>query len=163
VLDAVQFEDQGLPSVAIVTEPFVATCRAMAALRGYDEYPLIVVPHPVTSLDLEQVDALADSLTPDVAALLLEGPARLSEPTAATLEEVVADLAPGLRSDGADLTAHQPDVGTVVFELVIPDQACAECVMPSSMLLPIFAARVHSALGPHLDVRLDDPRDAAPA
>ncbi|MCP3938206.1 MAG: hypothetical protein GY708_22895 [Actinomycetia bacterium] len=160
MLDAVQFEDMGLPAAAIVTEPFVTTCRAMAALRGYEEYPMIVVPHPVTSLTLEQVHALADSVTPEIASLLMDGTASGSGSLAATLEEVVEALAPGLRSDGADLTAHQPDDRTVVFELFIPDQACAECVMPSSMLLPMFAARVHAALGPHLDVRLDDPRDS---
>jgi len=153
----------GLPAAAIITEPFVATCRAMAALHGYDAYPLIVVPHPVTSLTLDQVHELADAITPRIAALLTEGPARADGDSADTLEGVVETLARGLRSDGADLRAHQPDDRTVVFELIIPDQACAECVMPSSMLLPIFTEHVYAALGSHLHVRLDDPRDASNA
>ena len=161
MLDAVFFEDMGVPAAAIVTESFVATCRAMAALRGYDDYPLIVVPHPVTSLTLDQVHELADSVTPRIASLLTEGPTATHEASADTLDDVVEALAPGLRSDGADLTAHQPDDQTVVFELSIPNRACAECVMPSSILLPIFAERVHATLGAHLDVQLDDPRDSA--
>jgi hypothetical protein len=163
LLDAVQFEDLGLPAAAIITEPFEATCRAMAALHGFDEYPLIIVPHPVTSLTLDEVHELADSITPLVESLLTTGGTRSTRHGEETLADVVEALAPGLRSDGADLTAHQRDDHTVVFQLSIPDQACAECVMPSSMLLPIFTERVRGALGSHLEVHLDDPRDSANA
>jgi len=69
--------------------------------------------------------------------------------------------APSLRSDGDDLTARQPGVGIVVVERSIRDQAGAECVLPSSMLLSMIVARVHSALGPQPDVRLADHRDSA--
>jgi hypothetical protein len=161
LLDAVQFEDLGLPAAAIITEPFEATCRAMAALHGFDDYPFIIVPHPVTSLTLDEVHQLADSVTPMVESLLTAEATPNARHVDETLAEVVEGLAQGLRSDGADLTAHQPDDHTVVFELYIPDEACAECVMPSSVLLPMFTARVHATLGPHLDVRLDDPRDPA--
>ncbi len=146
---------------AIITEPFEATCRAMAALHGFDDYPFIIVPHPVASLTIDEVHQLADSVTASVVALLTTDAARGSGRAEETLADVVEGLAQGLRSDGADLTAHQPDDRTVVFELHIPDQACAECVMPAPTLLSVFTARVHASLGSHLGVRLDDPRDAA--
>ncbi len=148
-----------MPAAAIITEPFEATCRAMAALHGFDDYPFIIVPHPVTSLTLDEVHQLADSVTPMVESLLTTGAVPTERQVDETLADVVEGLAQGLRADGADLAAHQPDDHSVVFELYIPDQACAECVMPSSVLLPMFATRVHTALGTHLDVRLDDPRD----
>ena len=57
----------------------------------------------------------------------------------------------------ADLTAEQTG-SKIVFRLHIPDEACAECVMPSSMLVPMFQHRVDAEPGPGLTVELEDPR-----
>ena len=162
MLDAVQFEDRGLPAAAIITEPFKATCHAMAVLNGFDDYPLVTVPHPVTSLSLKQVHDLADSITDAVERLLIVGNVdEVATVPVATLATVVEELAIGLRSDGADLTVSKTDDHSVVFELHIPDQACADCIMPARVLLPIFTSRIHAALGDHLSVTLVDPRDDA--
>jgi hypothetical protein len=75
VLDAVDFESRGLPAAAVITEPFVGACKAMARLRGFEDYPLVVAPHPVTSLDLAGAEALAYALTDAIEA-------RLTHPTA---------------------------------------------------------------------------------
>ena len=75
-----------------------------------------------------------------------------------SLEEVVEELALGLRADGADLAATQSGQ-RIVFELSIPDQACAECVMPAPVLTDMFQRRVDAAFGPGLTVEIDDPRE----
>ena len=171
MLDAVRFEELGLPAAAILTEPFTATGKVMAELQGFAGYPFATVPHPVASLTHEQVTALADAVTATVESLLLSGGAD-TPPTAAggsgtaaaggvarpSLEDVVEGLAEGLRADRADLTAEQSG-SKIIFRLHIPDEACAECVMPSSMLVPVLQRRVDAELGPGLVVVLDDPRD----
>ena len=160
MLDAVRFEELGLPAAAIVTEPFTATGKVMAELQGFADYPFATVPHPVASLSIDEVNAVADAVTPEVERLLLSGMTDAPVAAAAgltSLEEVVESLAAALRADRADLTAER--VGsTITFRLHISDEACAECVMPSSMLVPMFQRRIDTELGPGLTVELRDPR-----
>ena len=166
MLDAVRFEELGLPAAAILTEPFRTTGLVMAELQGFTGYPFATVPHPVASLSAEQVTAVADAVTPAVERLLVGGvtdasPADHADSAAvasAGLDDVVEALAEGLRADRADLTAARSG-SRITFRLHIPDEACAECVMPSSMLVPILQRRVDAELGPGLVVVLDDPRD----
>lgn len=163
MLDAVRFEELGLPAAAILTEPFEPTGRVMAELQGFSDYPFATVPHPVASLSDEQVTAVADAVTPAVERLLLSGSAHPRPAAAAAdqgrsrLEDVVEALAESLRADRADLTAERSG-SIITFRLHIPDEACAECVMPSSMLIPILQRRVDAELGPGLTVELHDPR-----
>ena len=170
MLDAVRFEELGLPAAAIVTEPFTTTGKVMAELQGFVDYPFATVPHPVASLSEEQVTALADAVTPAVESLLVRGLVDSAPPDAAgpgtaagtdsglvSLEDVVETLAEALRADRADLTAQRSG-RKIIFRLHIPDEACAECVMPSSMLVPMFQHRVDQELGPGLTVELEDPR-----
>ena len=179
MLDAVRFEELGLPAAAILTEPFRATGQVMAELQGFAGYPFATIPHPVASLSAKQVETVADAVTPAVERLLLSGPADAPpavavEPVAAAngpagsdagaadasrrLEDVVETLAEALRADRADLTAERSG-SRITFRLHIPDEACAECVMPSSMLVPMLQRRIDQELGPGLVVVLDDPRD----
>ena len=160
MLDAVRFEELGLPAAAIVTEPFRATGKVMAELQGFADYQFATVPHPVASLSIDQVNALADAVTPEVERLLLRAAADAPVAAAAglsSLGEVVESLAEALRADRADLTAEQTG-STITFRLHIPDEACAECVMPESMLVPMFQHRIDAELGPGLTVELEDPR-----
>ena len=166
MLDAVRFEELGIPSAAIITAPFRATCVAMAELQGFADYPMAIVPHPITSLTPEQVIERADWATRYVEALLVEGLAWPDEDVGAAVKthsllDVIEELAAGLRSDGADLFVEQTGDHSAVFRLYIPDQACADCIMPSRILLPMLSARVASMLGPGWTVTLDDPRDDA--
>ncbi len=166
MLDAVRFEELGVPAAAILTEPFRTTGLVMAELQGFADYPFATVPHPVASLSAEQVTVLADAVTPVVERLLLDGatgapPTESSDGAGAeqsSLDNVVEALAEGLRADRADLTAERSG-NRITFRLHVPDEACAECVMPSSMLVPILQRRVDDELGSGLVVVLDDPRD----
>ena len=93
--------------------------------------------------------AVADAPPPDAAGRTAAG--------LVSLEDVVETLAEALRAARADLTAEQSG-SRITFRLHIPDEACAECVMPSSMLVPMFQHRVDQELGPGLTVELEDPR-----
>jgi hypothetical protein len=70
VLDAINFEKQGIPAVAVVTEPFIPTAEAMATLNGLPGYPFVVVAHPIGSLDEATVRERADAALARIEALL---------------------------------------------------------------------------------------------
>jgi hypothetical protein len=71
VLDAINLEKQGIPAVAVVTEPFIPTARAMAELNGMPGYPFAAVPHPIGSLDEAAVRERAARVLERIEALLL--------------------------------------------------------------------------------------------
>jgi len=71
VLDAINFEKQGIPAVAVITEPFVPTANAVAELNGMAGYPFVTVPHPFGSLDEAAVQARADAAIARIERLLL--------------------------------------------------------------------------------------------
>jgi hypothetical protein len=70
VLDAINFEKEGIPAVAVVTEPFVPTANAVAELNGMPGYRYVVVPHPFGSLDEATVRARADAVLERIEGLL---------------------------------------------------------------------------------------------
>ena len=72
---AISFEKGGIPAVVIITEPFVPTVFAMAALAGMPSYPHAVIPHPVGSLSTAEVRQRADAAAAAVEALLLRAEA----------------------------------------------------------------------------------------
>lgn len=71
MLDAINLEKQGIPAVAVVTEPFVPTAIAMAELNGMPGYPFVVVPHPFGSLDGAAVRERAEAVLARIEELLL--------------------------------------------------------------------------------------------
>ena len=73
MLDAINLEKQGIPAVAVVTEPFAQTAAVLAELNGMPDYPFVVVPHPFGSLDETAVRARADAALARIERLLLGG------------------------------------------------------------------------------------------
>lgn len=59
-----------MPAVSIITEPFVATGRAMAKNWGAPDYAFIVTPHPIANLTEAELNTRADELTGQVLAFL---------------------------------------------------------------------------------------------
>lgn len=45
--DVISFERLGISSAVVITDPFLATARAIAALDGLPAYEALVAPHPV--------------------------------------------------------------------------------------------------------------------
>ena len=70
MLDGIKLEKAGIPTVAIVTAPFMATARAMAANWGVPSYEFLVTSHPIANLSEAELDAKADELTTQVVAFL---------------------------------------------------------------------------------------------
>jgi hypothetical protein len=66
VLDGIKLERAGIPTVAIVTTPFIATAQAMAKNWGAPAYEFIVTSHPIANLNETELNAKADELTEQV-------------------------------------------------------------------------------------------------
>jgi hypothetical protein len=62
----VYLEKRGVPAATIVTTAFLALGRQAAKNLKLVELPLVVTPHPLNDLNLEQVGALADAAYPAV-------------------------------------------------------------------------------------------------
>ena len=56
--------------MSICTDSFVPAARAMAKVYGFPAYEFVTMPHPLASLDQEQIDFRARELIPDVLRIL---------------------------------------------------------------------------------------------
>jgi hypothetical protein len=70
VADGTIFEKQGVPAVAIITHTFTAAADAMARRYGYPDYRYAAIPHPISSLNAEQIKQRAIDVLPEVLAIL---------------------------------------------------------------------------------------------
>ncbi|HEV8523246.1 MAG TPA: hypothetical protein VGQ71_02005 [Terriglobales bacterium] len=70
MLDGIKLEKAGIPAVAIVTAPFVATARAMATNWGVPSYEFLVTSHPIANLSEAELNTKAEELTAQVVAFL---------------------------------------------------------------------------------------------
>ncbi len=59
-----------MPAVSICTDAFVLPARAMAQVYGFPGFEFVTVPHPVASLDVAQIRALAAGVMPGVLRIL---------------------------------------------------------------------------------------------
>jgi hypothetical protein len=73
VLDGILLEKAGVPSVAIVTDAFDVTGRAMAEQWGLPYYRFLAMPHPIANLTEAELDQRARDIAPEVVKLLLQG------------------------------------------------------------------------------------------
>ncbi len=75
----------------------------------------------------------------------------------------VAELAPMLQADGADLTLVEanPSTGRVEVELHISDATCAECVLPGPLLKQVISDAIARRVPTPFQLILRDPRTAA--
>ena len=61
MLDAVNLERLGIPTVTVVTEPFTVAADTVARSLGLPDVPRVVIPHDYLS---EDNDAIAKKLEP---------------------------------------------------------------------------------------------------
>ena len=71
--DGVFFEDQGVPTVTVISREFIRAARAQAEALGAVDYRTVVVPHPIQTLTREEVRALADRAFDEIVARLIRG------------------------------------------------------------------------------------------
>ena len=69
--DGISFEKKGVPAAVICTEPFVTSAVAMSKMGGIPDYPFVVVPHPLGSLNQEELRAIALRAADEVEKILL--------------------------------------------------------------------------------------------
>ena len=50
----------GKPAVAVVTEVFANLARIAARARGIDPLPLLVLPHPMETRSVEEIERIRD-------------------------------------------------------------------------------------------------------
>jgi hypothetical protein len=68
--DGIVLERAGIPTVSICTDAFVVTAEAMAQVYGFPGFQFARVPHPLASLDAEQIRTHAKDVVPDVLRIL---------------------------------------------------------------------------------------------
>ena len=56
--------------MSICTDSFVPAASAMAKLYGFPAYEFATMPHPLASLDQEQIDSCARELMPQLLRIL---------------------------------------------------------------------------------------------
>ena len=74
--DAVELEWEGVPSVPIIHKAVQGSAESMAKLSGVPDYPFVIADYPFIPTAIwsdEEIDRLADDLTPAVRALLTRG------------------------------------------------------------------------------------------
>jgi hypothetical protein len=68
--DVLAFEDRGIPTVLLCTEPFMNSAHDHAEAFGSPDYQAVQVRHPLASLTPEQARARADEAIEGVIASL---------------------------------------------------------------------------------------------
>jgi hypothetical protein len=72
--DAIAAETRGIPAVAVMTDRFVPSARAVAELNGLPDYPFVVIGHPIANDGDEELRRKAEAVVTRIAALLTERP-----------------------------------------------------------------------------------------
>ena len=71
--DGIHLDRAGIPAATICTDHFVATGQATATVWGVPDYPVIYMPHPLSTLADAEIQAAAQSLAEQVVQVLLTG------------------------------------------------------------------------------------------
>jgi len=72
VSDGIALETRSIPTAVVITDIFEANGRAIAALEGSPEFPFIMAPHPVATLDAAQLEERARELVDRILSRLVE-------------------------------------------------------------------------------------------
>ena len=72
--DAISAERLGIPAVAVMTDRFQATARAVTELNGIPDYPYVVIEHPIANNSEAELQAKAEAVIARIVALLTERP-----------------------------------------------------------------------------------------
>lgn len=70
MLDGILFEKNGIPSLPIITEPFIETAIAMAKAWGVPDYGFFSIPHPIANLNESELEKVAEDAASNIVNLL---------------------------------------------------------------------------------------------
>jgi hypothetical protein len=78
------------------------------------------------------------------------------------VKEAIAELAPILQADGADLllVAADPATSRIEVRLEVTDATCAECVLPADLLEQVISDAISRRIPTEYELVLHDPRVA---
>ena len=68
--DSIIGERLGIPSVGVMTTEFVSAAELMSRVLGAEDYPFIVIDHPVSSATSEQLSERAEKTVSDAFTIL---------------------------------------------------------------------------------------------
>jgi hypothetical protein len=68
--DALSAERRGVPGVAIITDHFVVTARALAGIHGLPEYPFVVIAHPIAGNPDDELRGKAERALSSIVSVL---------------------------------------------------------------------------------------------
>jgi hypothetical protein len=71
VHDGLHCDRAGLPAATICTDHFIATAQATATVWGMPDYPVLYMPHPLSTLTDAELLAEAQRLAGQVVQVLL--------------------------------------------------------------------------------------------
>lgn len=71
--DGIHLDRAGIPAATICTDHFVATAHATASVWGVPDYPVIYLPHPLSTRTDEEIQVGAQLLAEQVVRILLTG------------------------------------------------------------------------------------------
>jgi hypothetical protein len=63
---------RGIPTAVLCSEPFLKLARTQAQVFGVPDLPIIVIPHPLGGISIEQVEGRAHVAWPALEKLLAE-------------------------------------------------------------------------------------------
>ena len=72
VINCIQLERAGIPTMLVSTPPFAGVCRTMAELGGVPDLDWAIVPHPIGSLGHEELVGRADDAVAQFHRIVLE-------------------------------------------------------------------------------------------
>jgi hypothetical protein len=73
VHDGIHLDRAGIPAATICTDHFVNTSEATATVWGVPEYPVIYMPHPLSALNDDEIQAQAQQLVARAVNIVLTG------------------------------------------------------------------------------------------
>jgi hypothetical protein len=73
VHDGIHLDRAGIPAATICTDHFVATAQATATVWGVPDYPVIYMPHPLSTLADDALQAQAQRVAKQAVGVLLTG------------------------------------------------------------------------------------------
>jgi hypothetical protein len=73
VADGILLERAGVPAISICTDAFRIPGEAMAKAYGFPGYRFFLVPHPLASLDQQQISERVSLLLDEMVGVVLGG------------------------------------------------------------------------------------------
>ena len=53
--DSIKSEQLGIPSISIMTSKFVSAAEMMSRALGAEEYPFVIIDHPISSASKDEI------------------------------------------------------------------------------------------------------------